>query len=700
MNRRIYLLALFTLLFVACRSEPAAETTAPSEAVPTLVAEEAVEAEETAVVDTPTSTPIPTTVPEPEPPAASIPNEWTKIEPGGDTRCAHDTPFAYWVKGGSNNDLLVFFEGGGGCWNAGTCALGSGFYDPDVGSDESPERRGGVFDLDNPDNPFKDHSIVFIPSCTGDVHWGTTLTEYTTDDGETMPIYHHGFINGRSALDWTFANITNPDSIFVTGCSAGSVGSIVAAPYLIENYPNTPVTQLGDSLSFVFPGPVDLQSIWDIAGAYPDWIPTVAALDPTNHVTADYYNAIASHYPNYTFAQYNTERDNVQVRYYSPEPDPDGLAAAIATSLTTIHSQSPNFRSYTASGDLHCIMPRHQFYSMETNGVLLRDWVSDLATGQSVDSVKCEECQHQTELTAGATSAVTLAEINGRWESVSTMPTPRSENRGVVLDDNRFYIPGGWGGESTFEAYDPSTNSWETLADLPDGRHHFMVEGYDGKLYLFGGSPANAYRPTDTAWVYDPETNSWADTAPLPASRMGGVAVVLGAFIYIVGGETDEAAPGLLRYDPANDSWATLAAMNEHREHLTAVSLNNQIYAIGGWWKRNGESNAMEIYDPVSDSWQDAPPMTIQRGGLQAAVLGGKIFVAGGEVLQNGRGTENRVEVFDPETQAWQMGPPLPLPIHGFPLLSFNNTLWVIGGSDQAGASVNRGEVLRYQVGE
>src|SRR5689334_19223009 len=54
---------------------------------------------------------------------------WTRIEPGGETRCAHDTPFAYWVRPGMVNKLLVFFQGGGACFDANTCAPGSGQYD-------------------------------------------------------------------------------------------------------------------------------------------------------------------------------------------------------------------------------------------------------------------------------------------------------------------------------------------------------------------------------------------------------------------------------------------------------------------------------------------------------------------------------------------------------------------------------------------
>ncbi|MFQ5436636.1 MAG: hypothetical protein ACE5FD_17400 [Anaerolineae bacterium] len=84
--------------------------------------------------------------------------------------------------------VLLYFEGGGGGWDAGSCRPGSTFYDPDVGSEEDPTFRNGIFNLDHPDNPFRDYHAVFIPSCNGDVHWGNSVQNYPTADGETLAI--------------------------------------------------------------------------------------------------------------------------------------------------------------------------------------------------------------------------------------------------------------------------------------------------------------------------------------------------------------------------------------------------------------------------------------------------------------------------------------------------------------------------------
>ena len=448
-----------------------------------------------------TAQPEVTATDEPEEDTAvdQIPNleeGWTKIEPGADTRCAHDTPFSFWVRPGTVNKLLVYFQGGGGCWDGETCQVGSNFYDSSVGANDSPERRGGILDFDNPENPFADYHAVYVPSCTGDVYLGSNIQTYETDDGEDIEIYHYGFVNLNAALDWAFANVLSPESVFVTGCSAGSVGSIRAAPHLIHHYSDAEVIQLGDSLGFVFDEPTATDSIYGSHRSLPDWILAFADFDPEAFTMADFYNTVAATYPSYRFAQYNTEGDNVQLRYHLASGDPaDTFPAAIANAISRIHAVSPNFRSYTADGDIHCIMPGNLFYTRQVNDVRFRDWVADLAAGNEVENVQCESC--------GVVYDGLISMPAPTWEQIGTMPTPRSENRGVVLN-GRFYIPGGWGGESIFEVYDPGSDSWETLADLPEGRHHFMIATYDDKIYLFGGSP-----PTPTVQPTLPGSMIW-----------------------------------------------------------------------------------------------------------------------------------------------------------------------------------------------
>lgn len=329
-----------------------------------------------------------------DPTATALGPGWSKIEPGGETACAHDTPYAYWVRPGARNDLMVYFQGGGGCWNADTCRdTGqefNGFYDSQVTNRDSPDVRAGMLDLSNPENPFKDYTWVYVPVCTGDIHWGDNVYTYKDD----VTIHFKGFVNASAALQWAYDNVSKPDSIFVTGCSAGSTGSIMHAPYIIEHYADTAVYQMGDSLSLLFTDPVDLQTDWHAHDNFPQWIPELSDMKPEEWTMAKHYIAVANHYPTYTFSQFNTVRDSVQVFYTYPDGSGDGndWTQLLETHLDTIQTNAPNYRSFTAGGDLHCVTPRREFYTYAVDGLRFRDWVADMARGKPVESLQCEDC--------------------------------------------------------------------------------------------------------------------------------------------------------------------------------------------------------------------------------------------------------------------------------------------------------------------
>ncbi|MEM8858479.1 MAG: pectin acetylesterase-family hydrolase [Chloroflexota bacterium] len=326
-------------------------------------------------------------------PILALDEGWTKIVPGGEARCAHDTEFAFWVRPGSTNKLLVYFQGGGGCWDWESCQPGSGWYDQTVTDRDSPEPRGGILDFNKEENPFADYHAVYVPSCTGDVYMGANVETYEQDGQDPIDVYHHGYHNLNTALEWTYDHVLAPESIFVTGCSAGSVGSIRAAPHLINHYPEADFAQLGDSLGFVFAQPEDINSIYGSHATFPEWIPAFSEFDPQAFQMADFYNAVADAYPEVRFAQFNTEKDRVQVRYHLAAGESEAsFPAALAGAISDIHAESANFSSFTADGNVHCIMPGQDFYHREIGGVLFRNWVADLAAGNGVDNVQCDNC--------------------------------------------------------------------------------------------------------------------------------------------------------------------------------------------------------------------------------------------------------------------------------------------------------------------
>jgi len=283
--------------------------------------------------------------------------------------------------------------------------------------------------------------------------------------------------------------------------------------------------------------------------------------------------------------------------------------------------------------------------------------------------------------------------LTGAWTEGAPQSPARSEMPGVYLD-GRIYVPGGFGGETVFQAYDPAADLWLDLDPLPEGRHHALAAALGGRVYVFGGGQSGGPGATASTFAYDPATNTWQRRADMPEARVGGAAVALGDRLYVIGGVGETA--DLLAYDPATDTWARRAALHQPRDHLAAAALNGELYALGGRWEVVGELRTVEIYDPALDQWRPGAPLLRPHAGFSAAVLHGRLVVAGGEIIMSGRETLTAVEVYDPATQTWADGPALPFPVHGVPAVADGQRLYLLGGSDVAGAVVNFGRTLIY----
>jgi hypothetical protein len=61
-----------------------------------------------------------------------------EVAGGGRTMTARGRPYSFWVRRGSPKRLLLFFEGGGGCFDYRSCRPGSRWFDDSIGSDDDP----------------------------------------------------------------------------------------------------------------------------------------------------------------------------------------------------------------------------------------------------------------------------------------------------------------------------------------------------------------------------------------------------------------------------------------------------------------------------------------------------------------------------------------------------------------------------------
>ena len=350
-----------------------------------------------------TATPVATEVPSPGAPAESpktpdLAPGWTKIEPGGDTICSRGTPFVYFVHPGTVNRLVVYFQGGGACWDDTSCSLGGVFKETAGDSDNPGQAAEGIFDLDNPDNPLKDWSFVFIPYCTADIHWGDNTHTYTSR-GQDVVIHHKGFVNVSAVLDWMEANFEQPEKIFVSGCSAGSYGSIMGAAHIHELYPDVPLYQLGDAGAGVSTQDFYQDSFpnWNVAASMPDWIPAPDGSWDEASSLADLYTSVANYYPNDRWSQYNAAHDDIQSFFYMAMGGTGDWGELMLAGMQDIQDNASNFHSYIAPGAIHCITGDDIFYTREVEGVKFHDWLDAMVNDEAWDDVMCTDCETDPE---------------------------------------------------------------------------------------------------------------------------------------------------------------------------------------------------------------------------------------------------------------------------------------------------------------
>lgn len=341
-----------------------------------------------------------------EPRTPELPDEWTLIRPGGETICSRGTEYAYAVRGGTVNKVVIDFMGGGACWDELTCSVADAIFNPEVNPEALlREGRQGIYDRDNPENPFKDWYHVFIPYCTGDIHWGNNVETYGEGE-DAFEVHHKGAVNSQAVMDWVYENFEKPERIFVTGCSAGAYGSIGWAPYLMEHYQNSEIVQVGDCGAGVITESFFKDSFpsWNAFAQSPAFIPGLNPdnVDLTSIDLSYFYGQVGSYFPEAKIGQYNSKYDNNQTFFYSAMGGQGGATAwseGMTANIESAHQQAENFQSYIASGDQHCIIVSDNFYNVEENGIRLVDWFGDLAEGKDVDPrVSCigEACDRPT----------------------------------------------------------------------------------------------------------------------------------------------------------------------------------------------------------------------------------------------------------------------------------------------------------------
>ena len=211
--------------------------------------------------------------------------------------------------------------------------------------------------------------------------------------------------------------------------------------------------------------------------------------------------------------------------------------------------------------------------------------------------------------------------VNG---NTNTNPTPISQNDSesyvqtsgntIAEANGKLYILAG--GSQTFEEFDPSTNVWTALTDIPVSATFGSSLAWDGsdKIYAFNGGSTNFYSYNITA-------GTWDTLAAAPVSTSSGATLAFpstyGNYVFALGGNN---STGFYAYDIAGGSWSTLSSTpgNQYGGASLVFIDATQAYATGGgatsnfWTFGVGGSAPEGTWTDLTSS--NPPPASIKVG--------------------------------------------------------------------------------------
>jgi N-acetylneuraminic acid mutarotase len=128
----------------------------------------------------------------------------------------------------------------------------------------------------------------------------------------------------------------------------------------------------------------------------------------------------------------------------------------------------------------------------------------------------------------------------GEWSEGPAMPTARHHFGAAALDGKLYAVGGRDAGEISLDAverFDPATSRWEALPPLPEGSGALTVTAAGGEVYAIGGGHDEAGGWVSPAtWAFDPGPGQWRRAPNLGVPRHGHAAASFDGRIFVFGG--------------------------------------------------------------------------------------------------------------------------------------------------------------------
>lgn len=332
--------------------------------------------------------------------------EATLVYTDSDTsRCYNGEPFAFFVHPGRTDKLLYYYPNGGACWEfpfvlpgAATACL------PNMLLGLTVTGYGmGMTDFGHPNNTaFHDYTFVSPPYCGGGAHVANN-----TITGPGGPFFQYDYNNNNFLMSWALQNVDQTlESLVIAGSSAGSIGAMAWADFMLDTFQYRKATVIVDSYMGVFPDGSQGRTIKNFGVCnlpiFTKW--KAACESETANIQDVFADAIESH-PDVAFAAIQPKWDLVQraffgviaLTYFNLDLYQSSERFYETTnSMMQRYSKNPNFVNYYVDGGFHTFYWYPMYYTASVGGELgqggtdgkpkLWEWTTALVNHEPVQS--------------------------------------------------------------------------------------------------------------------------------------------------------------------------------------------------------------------------------------------------------------------------------------------------------------------------
>jgi len=386
-------------------------------------------------------------------------------------------------------------------------------------------------------------------------------------------------------------------------------------------------------------------------------------------------------------------------------------SAAVAFNTTAVYVRRPaiisptdgavNFTASTIKGDPFSVYggadthaaSRWQISTVADFSTVLADsgWTASALTSWTPPAALSPSTQYYTRVQYRGASAgdsgwspavgfVTAAPLAGVYTARASGPSARV-GAGMASVGGYIYVCGGWGSAALSDVwrYDPAANSWKQMASMPAGRGDGVgCTVHDGKIYVMGGRGPGTNDYFSSVFCYDPASNSWSTLQSMPVALRFPVAVSIGAYIYVSGGERkeDARAVDLHRYDPAANAWIALAP------RPLAVQTLGQGGAIAGRLHLIGNDGSHQAYSPDADTWSVLASAPSTQAWAAVAVVSGLLYCHAGHGGTYPTSDYRVLQEYDAATDTWRALPVGGPKIYQHEAAELDGSMYFFGGAD------------------